>query len=121
MNDGGALAGVTVLVVEDEFYLADDLRRALLAQGATVAGPVGTVHHALALVDARLPDFAVLDVNVKGEMIFPLAEALRERGVPFIFATGYDAAVLPAPYADVERWEKPFAAQRLVERIIALR
>ena len=98
-----------ILVVEDEYMVAEDLRIELEEMGAEVLGPVPSVAGALALLarGAR-PDAAILDVNLGGEMVFPLAEALRERGVPFMFATGYDAWSLPAAYAEVPRCEKPF-------------
>lgn len=102
------LAGRRVLLVEDEFFLADDLARALAAQGAAVIGPAATTDDALDLIerDGRL-DGAVLDLNPHGEMAFPVADALLARGVPFVFATGYDAASIPARYAGVTRCEKP--------------
>lgn len=116
----GNLAGRSVLVVEDEFYLADDLRRALVEQGAKVAGPVNTLARAQALTSAQQVDLAVLDVNLKGELIFPLADELRERGVPFVFTTGYGAEMVPAQYQDVERWEKPFTPRQLVQALAKL-
>lgn len=121
MNEAqqGNLAGRRVLIVEDEFYLADDLRRELTDQGAKVAGPVNTLDRARALTEQPI-DLAVLDVNLKGEMIFPLADELRERGVPFVFTTGYAAEMIPAEYHDVERWEKPFVARKLVQALAKL-
>lgn len=115
----GTLAGRRVLIVEDEFYLADDLRRELAASGADVAGPANTLERARALMAGRI-DFAVLDVNLRGEMIFPLADELRERGVPFIFTTGYDPEVIPATYQDVERWQKPVASRQLLQALAKL-
>ena len=63
------------------------------------------------------PDAAILDVNLGGEMVFPLAEALRDRGVPFMFATGYDSWALPPAYADVPRCEKPFDVGRCLRTL----
>ncbi|RST31300.1 response regulator [Sphingomonas ginkgonis] len=121
MNDtqAGKLTGRRVLVVEDEFYLADDLRRELIDQGAKVAGPVNTVDRARALTSQPI-DLAVLDVNLRGEMIFPLADELRKRGVPFVFTTGYAPEMIPAEYHDVERWEKPFTARQIVQALAKL-
>lgn len=116
----GVLAGRTILVVEDEFYLADDLTRALIEQGAEVAGPVNSLSRARALVSQERVDLAVLDVNLKGELVFPFAAELRERGVPFVFTTGYNAAMVPAEYQDVDRWEKPFVASEFVQAISKL-
>ena len=103
-----------VLVVEDEYMIAQDLARELEDVGAEVLGPVPSVADALALLVAEAvpPDAAILDVNLGGEMVFPVAEALRERGVPFVFVTGYDPWSLPQAYADVPCCEKPFDVGR---------
>lgn len=108
-----AVQGRRVLVVEDDYVLAKDLQHELEDAGAEVLGPVPSVADALALLatDAR-PGAAVPDVNLGGEWVFPMAEALRERGVPFLFATGYDRWSLPATYAEVPHCEKPFDVGR---------
>jgi hypothetical protein len=73
---------------------------------------------ALTLLEEAGPlDGAILDVNLCGLPVYPVAEALRRRGVPFMFATGYDGAVIPEAYADVTRWEKPFSADLLARRL----
>ena len=94
--------------MEDEFFLAKDLAKGLTARGAEVIGPVPSVDDALDLIEAcgRL-DGALLDVNLRGEMAYPVADALTERGVPFMFITGYDASSIPERYAGVTRCEKP--------------
>jgi len=104
----GALAYRRVLIVEDEYFLADDMAQALEKLGAQVVGPVQTTDKALAVLTDEPVDAAVLDINLKGETVFPLADALRDKGVPFVFATGYDAHSVPDAYRDVPRWEKPF-------------
>lgn len=115
----GKLAGRRILVVEDEFFLADDLRRALTEHGAEVAGPANTLDRARALASESV-DLAVLDVNLRGETVFPLADELRARGVPFVFTTGYDEEMMPDAYRDVERWEKPYVARQLIRALAAL-
>ena len=111
MNSGVLLQGRSVLVVEDEYLLAIDVVQRLHQEGAKVLGPVGAVDDALDLLDAtEALDGAVLDINLSGEMVFPVADALQERGVPFVFTTGYDQASIPARYAHVTRCEKPFDA-----------
>lgn len=103
-----------VLVVEDEYFLADDMARALRSLGAEVVGPAPTRTKALALLaSGERVDAAVLDINLRGEAVFPVAEALTTRGVPFVFATGYDQSQVPASFQDVPRWEKPFDAGKL--------
>ena len=87
------MAGQRILLVEDEYFIVDDMVRTFKACGAEVVGPVASVDGALDLIAAteRL-DGAVLDVNLQGEMAYPVADALVARGVPFVFATGYDEA-----------------------------
>jgi len=109
------LAGRRVLVVEDEYFIADDLARALEKLGAEVVGPVPSKDKALTLLGTGPLDAAVLDINLKGEAVFPVADALREQGVPFVFATGYDEASVPPGYQDVPRWEKPFKPDDLAK------
>jgi CheY-like chemotaxis protein len=106
-----------ILVVEDEYFVADDIARALAISGAVVVGPVPTRQEALRLLASERIDAAVLDINLRGEMVYPVADALRERGVPFVFATGYDRAAIQAGYRDVPRWEKPFKLDELVEAL----
>jgi CheY-like chemotaxis protein len=104
-----------VLVVEDEFFVADDMAQTLLKLGAEVVGPAPTAEKALALLDTEPIDVAVLDINLRGVAVFPLADELRRRGVPFVFATGYDDGALPPEYRDVPRWEKPFDPRELAK------
>lgn len=114
------LQGRRVLLVEDEFLIASDLAQLLRQQGAEVLGPASTVRGALALLrDAPAPDGAVLDVNLRGEMAFPVADALRDRGVPFVFATGYTNEMIPVRYASVPCCEKPFDGPEIVRALAA--
>jgi CheY-like chemotaxis protein len=80
-----------VMIVEDEALVAMMVEDMLGDLGCEVAGSFGAVDDALAFLGGGgpRPDGAVLDINIGGEMVFPVAEALRERGVPFVFATGY--------------------------------
>jgi len=98
---------VRVLVVEDEYLLADALADGLAALGVQVIGPVGGLAEALALVEAAPIDGAVLDINLRGEMVFPLADALAARGVPYVFATGYGRETIPARHRDAPTLSKP--------------
>lgn len=102
------LAGRRVLLVEDDYMIADVLCQELEGAGAEILGPVPDVQAALELLAAGgAIDAAVLDVNLGGEMVWPVADALLARGVPFVFATGYDRAAIPARYARVACCEKP--------------
>ena len=85
------MTGKRIMIVEDEALVAMMVEDLLGDLGYEVAGSFGAVGDALAWLggDQAPPDGAVLDVNIGGEMVFPVAEALRARGVPFVFATGY--------------------------------
>ncbi|HSN70097.1 MAG TPA: response regulator [Steroidobacteraceae bacterium] len=102
------IAARRILVVEDEYLIAADLARQLEAAGVEVLGPVPTVAAALDLL-ARTSDVdgAVLDVNLRGENVLPVAATIRERGIPFVFATGYDKLALPGEYAGSRWCQKP--------------
>lgn len=98
-----------IMVVEDEYYLAMELEHELGEAGAVVVGPVASVDEALSLLD-QSPSLAgaMLDVNLGGEKVFPVADKLIARGVPFVFTTGYQEGDLPARYASFPRIHKPF-------------
>lgn len=111
-----------VLVVEDDYLLADELVFNLLEAGATVLGPLGSVQEALALIDAEADiDSAVLDANLHGESVFAVADRLLERHVPFVFTTGYDAGVFPARFEQVARCEKPVNFEKLSQALCGRR
>jgi CheY-like chemotaxis protein len=113
-----SLSGRRVLIVEDEYFVADDLGRALTQLGAEVLGPVATCEEAFDLLSTgEWIDLAVLDINLQGESVFPVADTLLEQGVPFLFATGYDQTAIPAQYQQVLRWEKPFAPEALAQAL----
>jgi DNA-binding response OmpR family regulator len=113
-----ALFGRHILVVEDEYLIADDLRDSLVAVGAAVIGPIATVAEAIDYIEAGNPlDGAILDINLRGNMIFPVADALRSRGEPFIFATGYDSWSLPERFSDVPLVQKPVRADSVADSI----
>ena len=116
--DKHQLAGRRVLIVEDEYFIADDLAQVLTRFGAEIVGPVATRDGALSLLaTAESVDLAVLDINLRSESVFPVADVLTEQGVPFMFATGYDQASIPARHQHVPRWEKPFAPAALAQAL----
>jgi CheY-like chemotaxis protein len=103
------LAGRRILIVEDEYLVAMDLALGLSDLGADIVGPAASVEEALELVGSvgGELDGAVLDVNLRNERVYPVADALAALGVRFIFASGYDAGLMPPAYADVPRCRKP--------------
>jgi DNA-binding LytR/AlgR family response regulator len=109
-----SLRGRRILVVEDEYMLAEDLRQVLVKLAVEVVGPFATVLEALTLLQSGdTPDGAVLDVNLQNDTIFPVVDLLRERGVPFVLTTGYDGWALPEAYANAPRCAKPLDMRRL--------
>ena len=112
-----SLVGRKVMVVEDLYYLAMDVKAALAKAGAQVVGPFPNGKAALhRLADGAL-DCAILDVNLGEGASYDLARTLRSRGVPFLFFTGYDPGAIPAEFADVRRLEKPVDAARLLQAV----
>lgn len=96
-----------VLLVEDEYLLADHLADVLGALGATPLGPAGSVVHALQLIErAGRIDGAILDVNLDGERVYPVADALRARGIPFVFSSGFGGDSLPERFRDMPVMDK---------------
>ena len=117
----GTLRGRRILVVEDEYFLADELGGALRRAGAALLGPVASVPNALRLLaDEPAPDAASLDVNLGGADVYPLADALVARSVPFVFSTGYDRAAIPGRYAHIRRLEKPVEAATVLAALAVL-
>ncbi|WP_310221770.1 response regulator [Neorhizobium sp. 2083] len=99
--------GKHILIVEDEYFLADETRRKLELVGAVVVGPTATVEGALKLVNTSRIDAAILDVHLGDDFVFPVADELERRDIPFVFATGYDPAFIPAAYTGFALCEKP--------------
>jgi CheY-like chemotaxis protein len=99
MEGRASLQGRRVLVVEDEAAEALMLEDLLAQAGCVVIGPAGTTESALNLIEQEAVDCAVLDVKLLDGQVFPVADTLVARGVPFVFATAYEADALGARYA----------------------
>jgi len=108
-----SFSGRRVLLVEDEMIVAWLLTEMLADLGFTVVGPAVSVNQALAMIDAEAIDMAVLDVNLNGQMSYPIADALIARGVPFVFSTGYDKDRLLEGYRTFPVLQKPFHQSEL--------
>lgn|SRR5512138_1041577 len=108
-----------VLLVEDDFIVGYDMQAILEEQGATVIGPAASLVEARSLLAASSPTVAVLDVNLNGELVFPLVEDLRERRVPFVFATAYadDERLFPDSARSAPRLSKPVLPNALIAQI----
>ena len=114
-----SVAGKRVLVVEDELMIRMLLQDMLADLGHTVAGEAGRIEEALALARQGEFDVAILDVNLNGQPISPVVEILVERGLPFVFATGYGQRGVPEPYRNTPTLQKPFQADALAQAIAA--
>ena len=102
------LAGTRVLVVEDEGAIALLIEEMLEEFGCEVVASVARLAAACEIAGSVQVDLAILDVNLAGERVFPVADILRERQIPFLFSTGYGAIGLPAEYAarPATRWRR---------------
>ncbi|HZB55897.1 MAG TPA: response regulator [Reyranella sp.] len=109
------MTGARVLVVEDEALLAETLCDLMQDAGCEMVGPVSTVAAALRLIDQAPIDVAILDIRLLSEMSFPVAYALRRRGIPLLFLTSYQQRNLPHDLSDAILVEKPFSVPLLVE------
>lgn len=106
-----------ILVIEDEMMVAMGLEMALMEAGYEVVGPFGRLDQALEAARNGQMDLALLDVNVRGDAIFPVAEILTARGIPFAFLTGYGRETLPVEFKAGRVLSKPFQAERLLATI----
>ncbi|WP_431299218.1 response regulator [Tabrizicola sp. BL-A-41-H6] len=113
-----ALANRRVLVVEDEFLISAMLCDMLIAASAEVVGPAANVSAALKLIEENKVDGAILDMNLNGQWIDPVAEALTQLAIPFVFTTGYGANVRSQKFG-ARTIEKPYALES-VEAELAL-
>ena len=109
------LEGKRVLVVEDEYLISLVVQEVLSDAGCIVVGPFGRVQDALMAAQLETVDIALLDVNVAGERVFPVAYLLEEKGTPFLFATGYGQSAFPRDRPGWEACTKPFKSGELIE------
>jgi DNA-binding response OmpR family regulator len=113
-NESG---GRRILVVEDEMLIAMIIEDALKDSGGEIVGPVATLEKALKLAEEGEFDAAILDVTIRGGEVYPVAELLLKRGIPFVFSSGYGDWALPEELRDKPRLTKPFTAAALEEQL----
>lgn len=117
--DRSLLKGLRVFAVEDESLVAMQLEDILDELGCVVAGLAMRVRRAMEMLDRGTAiDVAVLDVNVAGEKVFPVAERLLQMGVPFLFATGYGRSGLDGQWLDRPVVQKPYTSDQIAEAIL---
>lgn len=107
----------SILLVEDEVMIRMMVADMLEELGYTISGEAGDIDEGIRLVQAIDFDIAILDVNVNGRVITPVAEAVQMRGLPFVFATGYGAQGLPEKFRDRPTLQKPFQIETLARTI----
>jgi DNA-binding NtrC family response regulator len=112
--------GRRLLIVEDNYLIAAELAQALTDDGAEIVGPAASVRTALELLeDAEPIDMALLDVRLRGETSFALADVLISRDVPVVFSTGDGASAMPARFEHVPRCDKPTTPTDVARTLLA--
>ena len=111
---GSSLDGCRVLLAEDEALIAFELQIIMRQAGCRVIGPVGTLAEGLSHAEAAALDAAVLDVKLWDGDVFPLADRLAERGIPFLLVSGYSSSELPERFRERPLYPKPAAADGLI-------
>lgn len=107
-----------MLIVEDDPAIGLDLRMALAQVGATALGPVASVAAAFAILADQAVNGAILDIRLKNnELVFPVADALAALRIPFVFASGRSASLMPLKHSDRPFFDKPFHSDEVVEML----
>jgi CheY-like chemotaxis protein len=119
-TDEGSLDGYRVLIVEDEYFVANDLERALKSRGASIIGPCSDFTDAHLRAARDHFDAAIVDINIRNKTAYPIADELMRQSIPFVFCTGYSASVIPKRFAGIGVWHKPFDTLALVAHIAQL-
>lgn len=117
MSDGSRLDGLTILLVEYDFYLADDASCALQQAGAVVLGPFAHFDDAEDPLRRERPACAILDINLGDGPDYRSAETMLSKGVPVLFVTGYDRAVIPDAFRRAECLQKPTTGTKIVQAV----
>lgn len=111
------MAMARVLVVEDEVLVAMGLEALLLSAGYDVVGPVGQLEKAVLTAEHENIDCALLDINIRGKEVYPVADALRARGVPIIFLSGYGESAVHSAYRENAILTKPCPPDMVLRKI----
>ena len=106
-----------IFIAEDDAIVGLDLAAALRSVGATVIGPMSTLEESLQFASSGDFDVAILDVALQGVDAYPVGEAIRQRGIPFVLATGQTRKNIPDDFQDVPHWLKPFSPQQMAKTL----
>lgn len=118
---GQPLLGCRILIVEDNFLLAETVAEVLEGAGARIVGPFVSMVEALErLTELTAVDGAVLDIGLNGQDSYPLADALQTTGIPFMFLTGVERHDLPEQFARTPHMLKPFSEDKLIQRLVEI-
>lgn len=120
LSSNTILQGCRVLIVEDQFLLAEEMSAIIRSLGAEVVGPFATTAASLQLLRREKVDLAILDINLDGEQVYVVAHELRNHNIPFFFATGYEPWVVSLQFQDAPHLEKPVNSFSLIQAIARL-
>jgi CheY-like chemotaxis protein len=109
-----------ILIVEDEFLVGMDLAAQITDLGFTAIGPAGSLDDAMNLLNATLPDVALLDINMHGHAVWPLAHECLSRGIPFVFVTAYLPEDVPEDLRHAPVLDKPWTVRQLEKLVIGM-
>lgn len=121
VKDGGRLVGKTILVIEDDYLIGQQVADVLTMEGAAVLGPFGWLEEAEAAATGAPAalDAALVDINLHGEKSYPAVDILLSRGIPVILMTGYGPGSIEADYAACRHFAKPFSRNQLIEALLS--
>lgn len=120
-NDGGRLVGKTILLIEDDYLIGQQVADILVMEGAMVLGPFGWLEEAEAAARAAPTglDAALVDINLHGEKSYPAVDILLSRHIPVIFMTGYGPGSIEAAYTGCRHFAKPFSRSQLIGALVS--
>lgn len=121
MDQERSLQGLSILIVEDEYIIARELKSVLIAHGAQNVCLSGQLTDAVKRVKDLDFDVALLDINIRGSFVYSVADELLRMGISIAFLTGYDRKELPNRFADVPLWAKPIDNRQLIAELCRLR